>query len=97
MEVNKNGENAAVCNEDRHLWPAGTTPGACQCGLLLAYGSELRAEPIFYDQFTVEQPRAATSDVDPQDAAASLGELSLPAKDGAGLPEPPSPPGSSAS
>ena len=34
----------------------------------------------------VEQPRAATADVDPQDAAASLGELSLPAKDGAGLP-----------
>lgn len=33
-----------------------------------------------------EQPRAATADVDPQDAAASLGELSLPAKDGAGLP-----------
>lgn len=34
----------------------------------------------------VEQPRAATVDMDPQDAAASLGELSLPAEDGAGLP-----------
>lgn len=34
----------------------------------------------------IEQPRAATVDVDPQDAAASLGELSLPAMDRAGLP-----------
>ncbi len=42
--------------------------------------------PLSGASHKVEQPRAATVDIDPQDAAASLGELSLPAKDGAGLP-----------